>query len=152
MAGLTNKGTTRILEAMGRAVAFPASFNVALLTSAVTPTADTNTMADVTQIATGNGYTDGGINVARNSTDFDTLTEDDTLDRALTRIKDLIWTASGGSIPASGGGARWAVLTDNNATVADREVWAFFDLTSDRTITDGQSLTLQDLEIRLTNT
>lgn len=150
MAGWTNKGKFRILEAMGRAAAFPASFNIALVTSAVAPTADTNTMADLTQIAVGNGYADGGINVARNATDFDVLTEDDTNDRGLIQLKDIVWTASGGSIPASGSGARWAVLADNNVTVSAREIWYYWDLTADRTISSGQTLTLQDCEVRLT--
>jgi hypothetical protein len=127
----------------------PTTFYVALVTSATAPTADTNTLGDLTQIAAGNGYTSGGIAVARNSTDFDTLTEDDTNDRGDLQIKDLTWTASGGSIPGSGNGARYAVLTDDNATVNSREVYAYWDLTSDRSVSTGQTLTLQNLEIRL---
>jgi hypothetical protein len=127
----------------------PTTFYVALVTSAAAPTADTNTLGDLTQIAAGNGYTSGGIAVARNSTDFDTLTEDDTNDRGDLQIKDLTWTASGGSIPGSGNGARYAVLTDDNATVNSREVYAYWDLTSDRSVSTGQTLTLQNLEIRL---
>lgn len=131
-------------------VALPANFNVALVTSATAPTADTNTLSQLTEIAAGNGYTTGGISVAKNTTDIDTRTEDDTNDRGLAQIKDLVWTASGGSLPASGNGARYAVLTDANATVGSREVWAFWDLTSDRSVSVGQTLTLQDLELRLT--
>jgi hypothetical protein len=127
----------------------PTTFYVALVTSATAPTADTNTLGDLTQIAAGNGYTSGGIAVARNSTDFDTLTEDDTNDRGDLQIKDLTWTASGGSIPGSGNGARYAVLTDDNGTVNSREVYAYWDLTSDRSVSTGQTLTLQNLEIRL---
>jgi hypothetical protein len=127
----------------------PTTFYVALVTSAAAPTADTNTLGDLTQIAAGNGYTSGGIAVARNSTDFDTLTEDDTNDRGDLQIKDLTWTASGGSIPGSGNGARYAVLTDDNGTVNSREVYAYWDLTSDRSVSTGQTLTLQNLEIRL---
>jgi hypothetical protein len=127
----------------------PTTFYVALVTSAAAPTADTNTLGDLTQIAAGNGYTSGGIAVARNTTDFDTLTEDDTNDRGDLQIKDLTWTASGGSIPGSGNGARYAVLTDDNGTVNSREVYAYWDLTSDRSVSTGQTLTLQNLEIRL---
>lgn len=128
--------------------ALPASFNVALVTSATAPNPDTNTMADLTQIAAGNGYVSGGINVAKNTTDWDTRTEDDTNDRADVLLKDLVWTAAGGPIPASGAGARYAVLTDNNATVSAREVWAYWDLSSDRVISDTQTLTLRDLGLR----
>ena len=79
----------------------------------------------------------------------DVLTEDDANDRGLTQAKDIVWTASGGSIPASGDGARYAVLLDDNATVGSREVLAWWDLTSDRSVSDGQTLTLQDCELRL---
>jgi hypothetical protein len=151
MAGFTNKGKYRILEAIFRAAALPTNFYVALVTSAVAPVADTNTKSELTEIASGNGYTTGGISLTKNATDFDVLTEDDTgtNDRALIQIKDLVWTASGGNLPVSGNGARYAILTDDNATQGSREVWAYWDLVSDRTISDTQTLTLQNLELRL---
>lgn len=150
MAGLTNKGKFRILNGFFRNTSVPTNFYVALVTSATAPTADINTLSQLTEIAAGNGYTAGGIQLARNSTDFDALTENDTDDRGELQIKDLVWTASGGSLPASGSGARYAVLTDDNATVGSREVLAFWDLTSDRTVSVGQTLTLQNCELRLT--
>lgn len=149
-AGWTNRGKANTLAERFRGVALPTNFYVALVTSATAPTADTNLMSDLTQIATGNGYVDGGITLTKNTTDYDVLTEDDTNDRALVQIKDLVWTASGGPIPASGSGARYAVHTDHHATVGSREVEQFWDLTSDRSVSDTQTLTLQDCEIRLT--
>ena len=149
MAGWTNKGKFSALDAYMRNAGAPTNFNIALFTSVTTPTADTNLVSDLTQIATGNGYADGGLAVNRNATDFDVLTEDDTNDRGLVQIKDIVWTASGGPIPASGGGARWAALTDDNVTVASREVYFYWDLVSDRTVSSGQTLTLQDCEIRI---
>jgi hypothetical protein len=122
---------------------------MALCTSATTPTADTNTLSEMTQIASGNGYTTNGIQLTPNATDFDVFTEDDTNDRALIQIKDLVWTASGGNLPASGNGARWAVLTDDNATAGSRQIEDWFDLVSDRTVSDTQTLTLQNCEKRL---
>ena len=150
MAGFTNRGKYAILATWFRAATAPTSFYMALITSATAPQVDINTLSEFTEIAAGNGYTSGGISVARNSTDFDTLTEDDANDRALVQIKDLVFTASGGSIPASGNGARYAVLTDDNGTVGSREVHQFFDLGSDRTVSDAQTITLQNCEIRLT--
>jgi hypothetical protein len=146
MAGFTNRGKYRTLEATFQG---GDTFYVALVTSANTPGPDTNTLGDLTQIATGNGYADGGYELTGNGTDFDTLTEDDDNDRGLIQIKDVVWTASGGAIPASGGGARYAVLTDDNATVANREVLAYWDLSSDRSVSSGDTLTLQDLELRI---
>lgn len=149
MAGWTNKGKALFLST-ARGVALPTNFYVALVTSATAPIADTNTLSQLTEIAAGNGYTSGGISLTKNTTDFDVLTENDTNDRGELQIKDLVWTASGGSIPASGGGARYAVMTDDNVTVGSREVYHYWDLTSDRTVSTGQTLTLQDCEIRIT--
>jgi len=150
MAGFTNRGKWKLLDWVFRNTTEVTNFYVALVTSAVAPTADTNTMADLTQIATGNGYTDGGYQLTPNATDFDSITEDDTNDLGKIQVKDVVWTASGGTIPASGNGARYAVLTDDNATVANRLVLAYWDLVSDRSVSSGQTLTLQDCELRLT--
>lgn len=150
MPGWTNRGKFAVLGVTFRANSISGSaFAVFLALAADAPTADDNVKTDVSEIATGNGYVAGGINVARNSTDWDVHTEDDGNDRAFIQIKDLVWTASGGSIPASGNGARYALLTDQNGTVGSREIWAFWDLTSDRTISDTQTLTLQNCELRI---
>lgn len=149
MAGWTNKGKYDCLDGWLRNTAPPTNFYVALVTSAAAPDADTNTMTELTEIAAGNGYTSGGYQLTPGATDFDVLTEDDANDRALCQIKDIVWTASGGSIPDSGNGARYSVFTDDNATVANREIYAYWDLTSDRQVSDGQSLTLQDCEFRI---
>ncbi len=150
MAGFTNKGKHHILDQLFRNATEVTNYYVALVTSATAPDADINTLSQLTEIAAGNGYTSGGFQLARNSTDFDSLTENDTNDRGEIQIKDVAWTASGGSIPASGNGARYAVLTDDNATVGSRIVIAFWDLSSDRVVSSGQTLTLQNLELRLT--
>ncbi len=153
MAGWTNKGKWRMLGWVFRADTLPTNFFVGLVTSAVAPTADINTFGQLTEIAIGNGYdTAGGYSLNRNSTDFDAHSEDDAADRGRMQIKDVVWNASGGPIPASGGGARYAVLLDDNGTAANREVICYFDLTSDRTVSDGQPLTLQDSELRLNET
>lgn len=152
MAGWTNKGKFKALDVWLRGTAGETNVYVGLATSAVAPVADTNTFGQLTEIAAGNGYTSGGISLTRNSTDFDVLTEDDTNDRGLIQIKDLVWTASGGPIPSSGDGARYAALTDDNVTVGSREVYAYWDLVSDRSVSSGQTLTLQDCELRINET
>lgn len=149
MAGWTNKGKYKMLGWPLRQETMPTNFYVALVTSAVAPTQDINTLGELTEIAAGNGYTSGGYQLGKNSTDFDVWTEDNANDRGLIQIKDIVWTASGGSIPASGDGARYAVLTDDNATVGSREVYAYWDLVSDRQVSNGQTLTLQDCELRI---
>lgn len=147
----TNKGKYRLLGYAFRAATIPTDFYVALVTSATAPSADLNTLSQLTEIAAGNGYTSGGIAVTPGATDFDVWTEDDDNDRALVQLADLTWTADGGNLPASGGGARYAVLTDDNETVASREVLAWWDLSADRSVSDGQDLTLLNPELRLTH-
>jgi len=149
-SGITNRGKKNFLDYIFRNATEVTNFYIFLITSAVTPTVDINTKSELTEIATGNGYTAGGISLNRDSTDFDTLTEDDTNDRALIQLKNIVWTASGGNLPSSGNGARYAILTDDNGTLGSREVWTFWDLVSDRTISDTQTLTLIDCEMRLT--
>lgn len=150
MAGVTNRGKYLMAQAFFRNTGAPTTFYLALVTSAVVPTADTNTLSELTEIAAGNGYSSGGLAVARNSTDFDSLVENDINDRLEIQIKDEVWTASGGSLPASGNGARYAVLTTDEVTVGNRQVVAWFDLVSDRAVSVGQTLTLQNCEIRIT--
>lgn len=149
MAGWTNKGKYKLLGWPYRAQTIPTNFHVPMWTSANAPDADTNVMSDLIEIAAGNGYTSGGYQLTPGATDFDVWTEDDTNDRGLVQIKDIVWTASGGPIPASGNGARYTGVTDDNATVANREIYHYFDLVSDRQVSDGQTLTLEDCEIRI---
>jgi hypothetical protein len=152
MAGWTNRGKYQVMGQWFRAETKPTNLYIALFTSAAAPGADTNTKSELTEIAAGNGYTTGGTSLSFNSTDWDTWTEDDGNDRALVQLKDITWSASGGSIPDSGNGARYACITDDNGTQGSREIYFYFDLTSDRQVSDGQDLTLQDCEIRLNET
>jgi hypothetical protein len=149
-SGWTNKGKAHVLGIVFQNIAEKANYYMALATDAATPTVDTNTFGQLTEIANGNGYTTGGYQLTPGNTDFDVLTEDDSGDKGLVQVKDVAWTASGGSLPGSGSGARWAVLLDNNATVGSREVYAWWDLTSNRSVTVGQVFTLQNLELDIT--
>lgn len=147
----TNKGAFRLLQ-LAAGGTLPTNFYIALCTGANTPTRATNVMSDLVQIAAGNGYTSGGFQLTPGS--HFTVTEVDGSNLATLAIDDDLveWTASGDPIPASGDGARWAVLTDDNGTVADREVWAVFDLSSDRSVEDTFTLSLDSLVLRgLTN-
>ncbi|MDH5548065.1 MAG: hypothetical protein OEZ43_21005 [Gammaproteobacteria bacterium] len=148
-SGFTNRGRYNLLAARYRGVAQPATFYAVLFTNTTTPTADTNVKGDLTEINAGNGYTGNGMALTPGATDFDVFTEDDANDRAYIQTKDLVWSAAGGPIPASGTGAYYLGLTDNNATVANRDVDAFFDLTGPVSVSDGQSLTIQNPELRI---
>src|SRR3990172_5480628 len=148
MPGWTNRGKYDCLALWARGTSPATVFYMALVKS--TPNADIDTMAGLTQVATGNGYSDGGISLARNATDFDVLTEDDTNDKALVQVKDIVWTASGGTLPSDGVGATYAVITDDNATVASRDVYHYGSLGGARVVSDTQTLTIQNFEIDLT--
>lgn len=151
MAGMTNRGKKLLLDYyFRRQGTLPAKFYIALVTSATAPTADTNILSDLTEIAAGNGYASGGYGLDPNTTDFDAMTEDDSGDKAILQMLDVEWTAAGGSIPGSGNGARYAVLTDDNATVGSRQVYCFWSLASDRSVGSGAKLKLVDLAIELT--
>ncbi len=146
----TNRGAYLALGVFFRDAPAPGGFYAALYTGAVAPDQDRHTNADMTEIAAGNGYTSGGAAVARSAIGFDVYTEDDTNNRAFMQCTDIAWTASGGPIPASGGGARYMGLTDDDATIANRQIVGIFDLLADRQVSDGQTLTIQDAEFRLT--
>lgn len=150
MAGVFNRGKYLLLEEFFLTAGAPTNIFAALVTSATAPVVDHNTLSELTEITAGWGYTEGGYSLNRNGTDFDSLVENDTDDRAEVQAKDIVWTASGGPIPLSGDGARYMVFTDDNATVGNRQLIAWFDLGSDRSVSDGQSLTIQNAEVRLT--
>lgn len=147
--GWTNRGKQRALDLLFRDATPGAMFHVALVTAATVPGPDTDKFSELTEIPVGNGYLQGGLPLPRAVNSFSSPTEDDVGNRAYTRAKDLVWTASGGLLPASGPGARYAVLTDDAASLPNRDVLAYWDLGADRAVSDGQSLTLQNAELSL---
>ena len=151
MAGFTLNGKQYAMDVAFRDTSQDTNMYVALVTSATAPAYNTTTLGTLTEIAAGNGYTSGGYSLTPNTTDFDVSQAADTDDWQV-QIKDVTWSASGGSIPDTGNGARYAVLTDDNGTVGSRVVYAYWDLSTDRSVTDGNDLTLQNLELRLNET
>ena len=156
-SGITNLGKQRLLEMALRdtqdsAGSDTAPMNLALITSATTPISSILVFSELTQIATGNGYLDGGLPVTRDGLDLTMW--DNSSDTAGSygrlQLQNFVWTAVGGNLPSSGNGASFAILTDDNATVANRQVYAWFDLLTARTVGSGSILTLVDIEIRLT--
>ncbi len=158
-SGVTNIGKIRLLElglrdTQDSAAADTSPMYMALATSAMSLSSTTILFDTSTQIFsdTAGGYTDGGLAIERDGsslTVWDTLT-DTAGDYGLIRLKDLVWTGTGGTLPRSGTGAFYAVLTDDNDTVGSRQVYAWWDLGAARQVGSGATLTLQDIEIRLT--
>ena len=106
---ITNKGKVHF-GSIARSGGPPTNYYIALVTSAVALVVDINALSELTEIAAGNGYTTGGYQLDPNTTDFNQLNENDTLDRAELYIKNLTWSASGGNIPDSGNVYRYAIL------------------------------------------
>ena len=151
----TNRGKFLLLDWVFHAETMPDTFYVVLITSDNVPTKATNTLSELTEIVEGNGYDEGGYElfVDASAPDFDVFTEDDANDRALVQLKDIVWDASSGAeIPASGNGARYAVLTDGDGSSGEdmgvRQVIAVWDLLWSRTVPTGESLTLANCELR----
>lgn len=151
-AGITNQGMFRIYDAYFRNQNVPTSFFTALITNGIPPTPDTQAFSSVTEIAIGNGYnTAGGSSLSRNSTDFDDLQDNDPNTRGEVRLKNIVFTASGGTLPVSGAGARWMTLLDNNATFSSRDVLVYWDLGADRSVTTGNPITVSLAKLYGTN-
>lgn len=145
----TIRGARRVLGAVFQGESLPTNFYIALVKASPAPSIDTVTLSQLTQIANGNGYVTGGISLDRNSADFDQLLTDNTEDKVIAQLRDIVWTASSGAIPASGDGARYAVLTTDDATPADREIWWVFDLNGTRIVSEGQAITLIDMGVSI---
>ena len=146
MAGATNRGAYTFAGYCFQGTSVTSKYYVALVTD--TPNPETNLLGDLAEIAAGNGYSSGGYELTPGSTDFPTHSElDGSDDVGRIKIKDIVFTASGGNIPASGDGALYAVLTDHHATPGSRNVLCYWSLSSARTVSDTQTLTLDDLQI-----
>ena len=142
-SGTTDRGKYLLLKYGFDAETVPTTYYFGLATSATSPTKAINTFSQLTEVATGNGYTAGGASLTA-STHF-TVTEVDSTVGAKVVLDNVVFTASGGNLPASGDGARWGVLLDG--TGGSSNVLAYFDLVSDRTVSDTQTLTISAAEI-----
>lgn len=112
-SGVTNRGA-KILADFLRGATSPTALYIALVKDDVVPNVDINTLSELAEIAAGNGYSAGGYLWARNSTDFDTLTEDDALNQATLRPKILSsqQDLEGPShLPAKGSPMRFSLTT-----------------------------------------
>lgn len=144
-SGTTANLAEDMLKAFATGASLPSGsgFKLHLITNAVVPDWDADVLGDFTEIATGNGYDGTGIDVEQSGTGFPTVDESGANDDWRAKIKDISITASGGAVPPSGSGASYALLTDANGTAASRRVYLFLDLSSARTIADGDTLTIK---------
>lgn len=102
------------------------TYKVALTNSA--PSAANTGLADITQVANGNGYTTGGTSSSMSLTTSSGV--------AKVTATDVVFTASGGSM----GPFRYVVIY-NDTTTGDPLV-AYYDYGSSITLGDGETFTV----------
>jgi hypothetical protein len=145
---LTNRGKFLIQGGYFLADGVPTTFYCALIDSGSTaPSIDTNTMSQLTEVSAGNGYTSGGVAVPRQTGGGASVVQDNTANTSTLTLADIaVAEASGGTIPSTGT-ALYAVLTTDEATVADRQIIAYTSLGSARSCPDGKIFKLTDHQI-----
>lgn len=142
-SGTTDRGKYLLLKYSFDAETVPTTYYFGLATSTTSPTKATNLWSQLEEVAIGNGYSAGGASLTA-STNF-TVSEIDSTIGAKVVLDNVIFTAAGGNLPSSGSGARWGLLLDGTGGSAN--VLAYFDLVSDRTVSDTQTLTISAAEI-----
>lgn len=122
----------------------PATFYAALLTPD-SPRGET--LGECEEIPMGNGYAAGGIAVPRSTSGFtDLLTTWNPVNHSELEIASKTFSAAGGQIPRYGFAQKIA-LTDDNATVDDREVICIFDFDDPVTVTNGKILVVKNAKL-----
>jgi hypothetical protein len=94
------------------------------------PAAANTILADITQISASGGYTTGGFTV--------TLALTSASGVAKVTLTDYVFTASGGSV----GPFRYVVIYNDSATSPVDALVCFFDYTSNVTLADTETFTL----------
>jgi len=116
-------------------------FKLILMNTGFTFNKDSHaTLTDVSasELANGNGYTTGGVTLANS-----TVTEDDSVDKAITVFDNITFTASEGSLGPTPG----AIVYDD--TTSDDTIVGYIDFITERTITVGNNLLIQNIAVNI---
>lgn len=119
------------VEALAEKVHNLGSDTLKVMLTNTAPVATNAVKADITEIASGNGYLSGGNTATVTSSAQTSGTYKLVLGDPAT------WTASGGPIPSTGAGFRYAVLFNDSAT--NKELIGWWDYGSSVTLADGES-------------
>ena len=91
------------------------------------------------ELASGNGYTTGGVTLANI-----VIAVDDANDRGTVTWDDVVWTAVTGSIGPTPG----AVIIQDTGTASTSIIVGYGAFSSERTITVGNTLTISPVTVR----
>lgn len=138
----TDKGMRHMLGLVFNDEAEPTTYKLYLVNSTATPTESLNTVSEISTQLASNVQTNP-LSLNRNSTDFPSLTEGSG--EATVGIVSSAFTASGGDMTGD-----WVMLTDDNATTNSRIIVACLDLGGDKTVSTGQTLTIQSTVLKIT--
>ena len=119
------------VEALAEKVHNLGSDTLKVMLTNTAPVASNTIKANITEIASGNGYVSGGNTATVTSSAQTSGTYKLVLGDPAT------WTASGGPIPSTGDGFRYAVLFNDSAT--NKELIGWWDYGSSVTLADGES-------------
>jgi hypothetical protein len=141
--GWTNRGRYLFLKRLHDGTALPSNYYLVLCTNDDIPQTTTDTMAGMTEIAAGNGYSSGGISIDLDTLDWTGAGEDDVNDKGYISLSTVTFTGTGGQIPISGKGASYAVLTDDaGTTINSRNVLYYWNLKRANVIRENDELKL----------
>lgn len=118
-------------EQVNKAVHNWSTHTFKLVLTNTAPVATNTVLADLTEIAAGNGYTTGGVTL-------DTVTVSETSGTAKVTIADEVITASGGSI----GPFRYCVVMNDTPTTPADPLVAWYDYSSNITLADTETFTV----------
>lgn len=141
---VTNRGKYRMAQMAFNNGTRPTNYYAALVTISSTPTVDTNTWSEVSANEAAN-YTQ--VTLANGATAFPNLTENDSTNVATVNVgasSEIAFTASGNC------SAAWVVITDDNATPANRDIVMVLDLGGTQSVTTGQQIKATNTLLTLT--
>ena len=119
------------VQDLGRGVHNLHSHTLKVALSNNAPSSGNATLADITQISSGNGYSAGGSQVANNN-----YTQTSGVAKLLG--DDVVFTASGGSI----GPLRYVVFYNDTPTNPDNPLIGWWDYGSSITLNSGETFTV----------
>lgn len=142
-ATFTINGLEGLLQWTFQQTGAPSTFYLALLTP---ESAVGETLGACQEIPSGNGYTAGGVAVARSTSGFVSLST--TWEKSVIEIAQKIYDTAGGQIPCYGTAYKIA-LTGDGSPVSSREVYAVFDFDEPVVAPNGKLILVENASMQI---